>query len=83
MGTIKRMVRSRSRPEGNIVENYVANEVIDFVSDYLEGVEPVGLPRSRHEGRLQGAGTIGFKSMNPTYELRMKAHTKVLQYLDA
>ena len=82
MGTIKRMIKSRSRPEGNIVENYVAEEVIEFVSDYLEGVEPVGLPRSKHEGRLQGVGTIGFKSMNTTYELRMKAHTKVLQHLD-
>ena len=82
MGVMKRMVRSRSRLEGSIVEGYVAEEVIEFVSDYLSGVEPIGLPRSRHAGSLQGVGTIGFKSIYTTYEVRQKAHTKVLQHLD-
>ena len=79
MGVIKRMVKSRSRPEGNIVETYVAEEIIEFVSDYLQGVHPVGLPRSRHEGRLQGVGTIGAKPIFAKYDLRQKAHNKVLQ----
>ena len=81
MGVMKRLVKSRSRPEGNIVETYVAEEAIEFVSDYLEGVEPVGLPKSRYEGRLQGVGTIGFKSIGVTNDLRQKAHLKVLQHL--
>ena len=79
MGVMKRMVKSRSRPEGNIVETYVAEEIIEFVSDYLEGVQPVGLPRSRHEGRLQGVGTIWAKPIFAKYDLRHKAHNKVLQ----
>ena len=80
MGVMKRLVKSRSRPEGNIVETYVAEEAIEFVSDYLEGVEPVGLPKSRYEGRLQGVGTIGVKSKSVTNELRQKAHMHVLQH---
>ena len=81
MGVIKRMVKSRSRPEGNIVENYVSEEIVEFVSNYLEGVDAVGLPKSKHEGRLQGVGTIGFKTIRTTHELRQKAHCKVLQHL--
>ena len=79
MGVMKRMVKSRSRPEGNIVETYVAEEIIEFVSHYVEGVEPVGLPRSRHEDRLQGTGIIGAKPIFAKFDLREKAHNKVLQ----
>ena len=77
MGVIKRMVKSRSRPEGNIVENYVSEEIVEFVSNYLEGVDAVGLPKSKHEDRLQGVGTIGFKTIRTTHELRQKVHCKV------
>ena len=83
MGVMKRMVKSRSRPEGNIVETWAAEEAIEFVSDYLEGVEPVGLSKSKHEDRLQGIGTIGIKVIGATHELRQKAHMKVLEQLAA
>jgi Domain of unknown function (DUF4218) len=46
MGQLKGLVRSRSRPEGSIVEGYIAEEVIEFYTSYLEGVEPIGLPKS-------------------------------------
>jgi len=81
MGQLKGLVRSRSRPEGSIVEGYVAQEVIEFYSDYLAGIDPIGLPTSRHEGRLQGAGTIGYKLVKVTYDLQQKAHLKILQHL--
>jgi len=81
MGQLKGLVRSRSRPEGSIAEGYVAEEVIEFYTYYLGGVEPIGLPKSRHEGRLHGTGTIGFKLVKVRLELRNKAHLKVLQHL--
>jgi Domain of unknown function (DUF4216)/Domain of unknown function (DUF4218) len=81
MGQLKGLVRSRSRPEGSIVEGYIAEEVIEFYTSYLEGVEPIGLPKSRHEGRLQGVGTIGYKLVTVGLELRQKAYLKVLQQL--
>jgi Domain of unknown function (DUF4218) len=46
MGQLKVLVRSRSRHEGSIVEEYVAEEVIKFYADYLDGVESIGLPKS-------------------------------------
>src|SRR5271157_652096 len=61
MGILKKYVRNRHRPEGSIVEGYVAEEVIEFCTEYMTGVEPIGIPRPKHEGRLRGVGTIGFK----------------------
>jgi Domain of unknown function (DUF4218) len=81
MSQLKGLVRSRSRPERNIVEGYIAKEVIEFYTSYLEGVEPIGLPKSRHEGRLQGVGTIGYKLVTVGLELRQKTYLKVLQHL--
>jgi hypothetical protein len=39
-------------------------EVIEYYTDYLEGVEPIGLPKSQYEGRLRGVGTKGSKFIN-------------------
>jgi Domain of unknown function (DUF4218) len=52
MGQLKGLAQSRSQPEGNIVEGYIAEEVFEFYTSYLERVELIGLPKSRHEGRL-------------------------------
>jgi hypothetical protein len=81
MGQLKGMVRSRSRPEGSIVEGKVTEEVIEYYTDYLESVESIGLPKSRHEGRLKGVGTIGSKIVCVEIERREQAHLKVLQHL--
>jgi Domain of unknown function (DUF4218) len=70
MGQLKGLVRSRSRPEGSIVEGYISEEVIELYTDFLDGVEPIGLPRSRHEGRLQGSSKIGHKIVSMGLELR-------------
>nr|GEZ02036.1 hypothetical protein [Tanacetum cinerariifolium] len=39
MGIVKGYVRNRSRPEGSIVKGYASEEVIDFYTNYLEGVK--------------------------------------------
>jgi Domain of unknown function (DUF4218) len=81
MGQLKGLVRSRSRPEGSIIERYIAKEVIEFYTSYLEGVEPIGLPKSRHDGRLQSVGTIGYKLITIGFELHQKTYLKVQQHL--
>ncbi|KAK1650622.1 hypothetical protein QYE76_068427, partial [Lolium multiflorum] len=50
------------RPEGSIAKGYGNEEVIEFCVDYVPDLKPIGLPQSRHEGRLSGKGTIGRKS---------------------
>jgi hypothetical protein len=80
-GSTKGIVWSRSRPEGSIVEEYIAEEIIEFYTEYLDGVEPIGLLKSHHDGRLQGTGTIWYKFLIMSLELRQKVHLKVLQHI--
>jgi hypothetical protein len=75
------MVRNRSKPEGSIVEGYATEEVIEFCVGYLGKSEPIGVPVSRHAGRLDGQGTIGSKLMTPQYDMYCKAHCHVLQHM--
>ncbi|GJR46495.1 uncharacterized protein Tco_1314598 [Tanacetum coccineum] len=64
MGYLKGYVRNRSRPEGSIVKGYAAEEVIEFGTNYLRDVRNVGIPQSRHKGRLGGVAPITFKNEN-------------------
>ncbi|XP_071699112.1 uncharacterized protein [Rutidosis leptorrhynchoides] len=59
MGILKGYVRNLNRPEGSIVEGYASEEVIEFCTNYMDGFKSVGIPQSRHEGRLAGQGTLG------------------------
>lgn len=82
MGILKGYVRNRNRPEGSIIEGYCCEEVIDFCTDYLAGVQHVGIPRSRHEGRLGGKGTTGLNMCVPDDRSDLQnAHFFVLQHM--
>ncbi|XP_078161083.1 uncharacterized protein LOC144556569 [Carex rostrata] len=81
MGILKSYVRSRHRPEGSIVEGYSTEEVIEFCTNYMTGVGPIGVPKSRYEGRLQGVGTIGLKAIVADRDKLLKAHFIVLQHM--
>ncbi|XP_071700321.1 uncharacterized protein [Rutidosis leptorrhynchoides] len=62
MGILKGYVRNLNRPKGSIVEGYASEEVIEFCTNYMDGFKSVGIPQSRHEGRLVGQGTLGCKT---------------------
>ena len=62
MGVLKKYVRNRARPEGSIAKGYGTEEVIEFCVDFVPDLKPIGLPQSRHEGRLSGKGTLGKKA---------------------
>ena len=81
MGILKSYVRNRHRPEGSIVEGYSTEEVIEFCTNYMTGVDPIGVPKSRYEGRLQGVGTIGLKAIVADRDELLKAHFIVLQHM--
>ncbi|KAK1625843.1 hypothetical protein QYE76_000158 [Lolium multiflorum] len=51
-----------STPEGSIAKGYGNEEVIEFCVDYVPDLKTIGIPQSRHEGRLSGKCTIGRKS---------------------
>jgi len=63
MGVLKKYVHNRARPEGSISKGRETEEVIEFCVDFLPDVKPIGVPQSRHEGRLSGKGTLGKKAM--------------------
>ena len=59
----------------------MGEEISNFVAEYFASVDPVGLPTSRHEGRLEGKGTIGSKLITPSVEKRKQAHLFVLHHV--
>nr|ABF96285.1 transposon protein, putative, CACTA, En/Spm sub-class [Oryza sativa Japonica Group] len=76
LGILKGYVRNRSHPEGSIIESYTTKEVINFCVDYMSETFSIGLPRSHHEGRLDGVGTIGRKIVRLDRKVYDKAHFK-------
>jgi hypothetical protein len=48
---------------------------------YMDPQNPVGVPRSRHEVRLSGVGTMGKRSVTPDVHAFQKAHFTVIQQL--
>ncbi|GKC67063.1 ulp1 protease family, C-terminal catalytic domain-containing protein, partial [Tanacetum coccineum] len=79
MGFLKGYVRNRYRPEGSIIQGYAAEEVVQFCTNYMDDVTDIGLPQPRHQGRLEGVGTIGRKDVTPNTEDLEQAHFTVLQ----
>ena len=62
MGVLKKYVRNHARPEGSIAKGYRTEEVIELCVDFIPDLDPIGVPESRHEGRLCGKGTLGKKA---------------------
>jgi hypothetical protein len=48
---------------------------------YMDPQNPIGVPRSRHESRLSGVGTLGKKSVTPELVAFQKAHFTMIQQL--
>jgi len=79
-GILKSFVRNRAHPEGCMVQGYCTEEAIEWGLNYIDSTNPIGMSKSRHEGRLTGKGTIGKKSISPDRDLFDKAHFLVLQH---
>jgi len=79
MGVLKKYVRNRARPEGSISTGHQTEEVIEFCVDFIPDLKPIGVPESRHEGRMGGKGTLGPKSIICRYgHSWAQAHNTVL-----
>ena len=90
MGVLNKYVHNRARPEGSISKGYGTEEVIGFYVDFLVDLKPVGVPESRHEGRLSGKGTLGKKavicrdghSFTQVHYTVLKSSTSVASYIE-
>jgi hypothetical protein len=76
---LKPLVHNRLFPEGAIVRGYKTIEAVEWAMGYMERQNPIGVPRSRHEGRLSGVGTMGKRSVTPAADAFEKAHFTVIQ----
>jgi hypothetical protein len=80
-GILKSFVRNRAYPEDNMVQGYCTEETIEWALNYVDSTNPIGVPKSRHEGRLTSKGTIGKKAITPNPDLFRRAHFHVLQQM--
>ncbi|XP_040864997.1 uncharacterized protein [Glycine max] len=67
MKVLKGYTKNRHRPEASIVERYVAEECIEFASQYIDSLKPVGVPASRHDQPIAGKA-IGPNLNIPTWK---------------
>ena len=65
-----------------MVRGYSTIEAVEWAIGYMDPQNPIGVPHSRHEGRLAGVGTLGKKSITPGLDSFDKVHFTVLQQTD-
>jgi hypothetical protein len=84
MKVIKGHVRNRNRPEGCIAEETIAEETIEFFSEYHKTMKTIGIPADKHvtnedeDGKPLSAG----KPSEVSRESFQKAHLYVIQNTD-
>ena len=74
---MKGYVRNRNRPEGCIVEGYVAEESLEFCSEYLHDLEAIGLQNNVEDLNVSKGLGGGIVHSAP-YESLIIAHQTIL-----
>jgi hypothetical protein len=80
-GVLKSFVRNRACPEGSMVQGYCTEKAVEWALNYVDSTNLIGVPKSHHEGRFTGKGTIGKKAITPDPDLFHHAHFHVLQQM--
>ena len=77
MKILKGYVRNRNRPEGCMAESYIAEEAVEFCSDYLSSVHTIGIPSSHRQIELTKplSGAVVYST---THDELTQAHRYVL-----
>ncbi|XP_031737559.1 uncharacterized protein LOC101205266 [Cucumis sativus] len=74
---------TRYRPEGCIAESYLIEEAVEFCTDFLSGVDPIGLGTRKSQDHLDTSNIGRPLSMGvpfkPQQELLHQAHQYVLE----
>jgi hypothetical protein len=80
-GILKSFVRNRAYPEGSMVQGYCTEEVMEWVLNYADPSNPIGISKSHHEVRLTGKGTFEKKVITSDPHLFRYTHFHVLQQI--
>ncbi|GJS45438.1 retrovirus-related pol polyprotein from transposon TNT 1-94 [Tanacetum coccineum] len=80
MKVIKGHVRNRNKPEGCIAEETIAEETIEFFSEYHKSIETIGIPPDKHETyeNEEGKPLSAKKTSEVSAKLFQKAHLYVI-----
>ncbi|XP_073120199.1 uncharacterized protein [Henckelia pumila] len=78
MKILKGYVRNRNRPEGCIAECYVAEEAVEFCSDYMSNVHTIGIP-TRHRQLQLTRPLSGAEVHSTSLDELHQAHCYVLE----
>ena len=81
MEVLQNKVKNAAPPEGSMIQGTMNDEISNFIAEYKAMAKPIGLPTFRHEGRLEGKGTIGSKSITPPRDILLLAHLYVLHHI--
>jgi hypothetical protein len=76
---LKSFIRNRAYPEGSMVQGYCTEDAVEWTLNYADPNNLIDVPKSRHEGRLTGKGTIRKKPITLDPHLFCCAHFHVLQ----
>jgi hypothetical protein len=57
-GILKSFVRNCAYPKGNMVQRYYTEKAVKWALNYANLSNPIGVPKSHHEGRLTGKGPL-------------------------
>jgi hypothetical protein len=83
MKILKGYTMNPHRPEASIVERYIAEEGIEYATDFMSEADAIGVPKTRHDdGRCDGKGTQGCNVKCMTWEVRHPAHLYILNNID-
>jgi hypothetical protein len=80
-GVLKSFIRNQAYPKGRMIQKYCTEEAVEWVLNYADPTNLIGVPKSRHEVRLTGKWTIGKKAITPDPDLFCHAHFHVLQQM--
>jgi hypothetical protein len=50
-GILKSFNRNRAYLEGSMIQEYCREEAVEWALNYTDPSNPIGVPKSRHEGR--------------------------------
>ncbi|XP_042409968.1 uncharacterized protein LOC121999341 [Zingiber officinale] len=74
---------SRKHPEGCIVQRYLAEEAIEFCSEYLNDVDPIGVPQSIRDPKANGSGLQACNTPIIVQQVDLQqAHLTVLENME-
>ena len=91
MKVLKGYTKNQHQPEASIVERYVAEECINFCSQYIEAGKSIGVPETRNvQTPPGGKGTRGYNVVTMTRDEVSQVHLYILNntvdvipYIDA